>query len=207
MSSLAVIAVLPGLFEEPDWTSLGLVSAIVGCFLIGNAILFEHPRRLVERHFGREHSGRLTSIREYIFNRVQTTLGFTFLMGGFGLQLVGRYRPFITAGEPPLSVAWVGLFVIVAVTLLLTAWWYSQKAFRRYVRRYLRENPPDLEGDPALAREIGDLFGIESFGDDSLEAYVARLRAKTGLVTQRSRSMLPGRGSDQDESEGLATRS
>ena len=43
-----------GLFGAPDWASLGLVSSIVGCFLIANAILFEHPRLLVQRYFGRK---------------------------------------------------------------------------------------------------------------------------------------------------------
>ena len=83
------------------------------------------------------------------------------------------------------------------------------------IKRRLKKEGLDIElvvllfanGATLFLDEIGDLFGIESFGDDSLEAYVARLRAKTGLVTQRNRSMLPGRGSDQDESEGLATRS
>ena len=49
-----------GLFSEPDWVSLGLVSSIVGCFLIANSILFEHPRRLVENYFSRS-SSRLRS--------------------------------------------------------------------------------------------------------------------------------------------------
>ena len=42
---------------DPDWTSLGIVTAIVGAFLIANATLLEHPRRLVSRYFGGGQAG------------------------------------------------------------------------------------------------------------------------------------------------------
>ena len=174
------LATLPGLFDAPDWASLGLVASIVGCFLIANAILFEHPRRLVERYFG-SSTGRLRSVREYIYNRVQTNLGFTFLLGGFGLQLFGRYGEAGEQGAAPFSMAWVGVIVVLAVGLLFSGWWWSMLAFRRYVRQYFRQHPPNLEGDPATMRELGELFGVESYADDTVAAYVARLRAKAGL--------------------------
>lgn len=180
MSGATSLSTLPGLFDAPDWASLGLVASIVGCFLIANAILFEHPRRLVERYFG-SSTGRLRSVREYVYNRVQTNLGFTFLLGGFGLQLYGRYGEAGAQGTTPFSMAWVGLIVVLAVGLLFSGWWWSMLAFRRYVRQYFIQHPPNLMGDPATMRELGELFGVESYDDDTVEAYVARLRAKAGL--------------------------
>ena len=174
MRTPLLLAVEEGLFGRPDWTVLGLVSAIVGAFLIANATLFEHPRRLVERYFGRQ-TGRLQSVREYVYNRVQTTLGFTFLLAGFGLQLVGRYQP-PAPGDEPLSMAWVGLIVIVAVGLLFSGWWWSLWAFRRYLREFNSVNPLDLEGNPTMTREVGELFGIDSVADDTVDAYSARVR-------------------------------
>ncbi|MFT5052874.1 MAG: hypothetical protein ACI8QZ_004312 [Chlamydiales bacterium] len=182
MQTLALAPAAQGLFGAPDWASLGLVSAIVGCFLIANAILFEHPRLLVQRYFGRR-TGRLRSVREYIYNRVQTTLGFTFLLTGFGLQLVGRYGEVSAAGRVPLPMVWVGVIVIVAVGLLLGGWWWSLLAFRRYVREYFLENASDLEGDPATAKELGELFGVERFEEDTVDDYVRRLRSKAGLAS------------------------
>ena len=78
MHVLATLAVEEGLVGRPDWAVLGLVSSIIGAFLIANAILFEHPRRLVARYFGRK-TGRLQSVREYVYNRVQTTLGLSLI--------------------------------------------------------------------------------------------------------------------------------
>ncbi len=163
----------------PDWSVLGLVLAVVGAFLIANATLFEHPRRLVARYFGRS-TGRLQSVREYVYNRVQTTLGFGFLMAGFGLQLVGHFQA-AAPGEAPLSVAWVGLVVIVVVSLLFGGWWWSLVAFRRYVREYFNQAPRDLESEPRTARELGELFGIEPGRDDTVEAYVSKLHREAGL--------------------------
>lgn len=183
MTTPATYLAVQGLFEAPDWSSLGLVSSIVGCFLIANAILFEHPRRLVQQYFGRK-TGRWRSVREHIYNRVQTTLGFGFLLGGFGLQLFGRFSP-PAAVEPgtaaPFSVMWVGALVLVAVALLFSGWWWSLWAFRRYVREHFATSPPSIEGDPAMVRELGELFGIEPEANDTVESYAARVRLKVGF--------------------------
>ncbi|HIF42303.1 MAG TPA: hypothetical protein EYQ74_14570 [Planctomycetes bacterium] len=167
------------LLARPDWAVLGLVLAVVGAFLIANATLFEHPRRLVARYFGRK-TGRLQSVREYVYNRVQTTLGFGFLMAGFGLQLVGHFQA-AAPGEAPFSMAWVGLVVLVVVGLLFGGWWWSLIAFRRYVREYFNQAPRDLESEPGTARELGELFGIEPGRDDTVEAYVGKLHREAGL--------------------------
>lgn len=181
---------------SPDWSVLGWVSAIVGAFLIANATLLEHPRHLVSRYFGNS-GGRLQSVREYMYNRVQTTLGFGFLLGGFGMQLVAHYKA-AGPGEPPLPMAWLGGVVVLAVGLLFLGWWWSLIAFRRYVREYFTEHPIHLESDPRTVREIGELFGIEQRGDDTVEDYVARLRRKAGLEVQGEQAADPGESLEPD---------
>lgn len=184
MPPLCIARPPESLFGGADWTSLGLVSCIIGAFLIANSTLFEHPRSLVGRYFGRS-TGRLQSVREYVYNRVQTTLGFAFLLAGFGFQLIGRFREVVPEGsglvEPPLSMAWVGVIVASAIVLLFSGWWWSVWAFRRYVREYFSEDPRDFMAEPAVAREVGELFGIESGENDTVEDYVKRLVSETGL--------------------------
>ena len=123
-------------------------------------------------------------MREYVYNRVQTTLGFAFLLAGFGFQLIGRFRE-APLGEAPLSMAWVGVIVAAAIALLFSGWWWSVWAFRRYVREYFTANPRDFRAEPGVAREIGDLFGIESGDDDTVEDYVARLIRGPGRPSAR----------------------
>jgi len=72
--------------------------------------------------------------------------------------------------------------VLAVVVLELGGWWLSFRLFRGYLREYLLRNPPDLEADLPLARELGDLFGIPSQGDDSVPSYLLRIRHHIGLL-------------------------
>ena len=188
-----------GVFASPDWESLGIVASMVGAFLIANGTLLEHPRRLVSRYFGR-NSGRLQTVREYVYNRVQTTLGFAFLLVGFGMQLVGNFRA-RPVGEPVLSMAWVGVIVVAAVVLLFTAWWWSLVAFRRYVREYFQNHPISLEREGVVAREIGELFGVDPEADDTVQTYAARVRNKVGLPLARAKRFSAAFVEDELESD------
>src|SRR5690349_16829017 len=111
-SAVVVLQDVPG--HEPDWVTLGLVLAVVGSFLLGNAILFRHPRDLVRERFAASlaapSSARnvpLLGIREQIFHRLQVSTGFFYLVLGFALQLVGRFRPLQAGTEPAFPVFWI----------------------------------------------------------------------------------------------------
>lgn len=163
-----------------DLFGVGLVVSIVGCFLLANSILFRHPRTLVADFFqGAER--RLTSIREYIFHRVQVHLGFLFLLLGFTLQLFGHYLPVPAAAAREFPVLWVGVLALAVVVLELLGWWASHALFRRYVREHFLEHPPSLEVNMRLARELGELLGVPPDGDDSVQSYILRIRRKIGL--------------------------
>ena len=155
--ALAIVPEPEDLFATPDWAVIGLVLAVAGSFLLANSILFRHPRQLVEERFGLERK-ELHSIREYIFHRAQVNLGFGFLLGGFVLQLYGRYQP--TPVNEGLPVVWIGAVVVIAALLLLASWAWSLLAFRSYIKRHFQENPPDFEVNLPLAREVGDLFSV-----------------------------------------------
>lgn len=169
--------------SAPDWSVIGLVLAIIGSFLLANAILFRHPKHMVRERFGGERT-QLRTIREYIFHRVQVSLGFTCLLSGFGLQLFGRYRPLPIEARQTFPVVWVSLVTVTVVVLMIVGWWWSLWVFRRYVRNYFQQNPPDFEADLAMAREVGELFGISSHGDDTVHSYVERLRMHVMIPRQ-----------------------
>jgi len=174
--------------DRPDWVTIGLVLAIVGSFLLANAILFRNPRGMVEQIFGGAQL-QLRSIREYIFHRVQVTLGFLFLLVGFGLQLYGHYDPPRVAVGGDFPALWVGLILLVAVALQVLGWMLSHNLFRRYVRDYLLRHQVNFEADMKLAREVGELFGLETSGDETVQSYVARLNRRLGLdAAQRRRA-------------------
>jgi hypothetical protein len=115
-----------------------------------------------------------------VFHRVQMTLGFVFLIGGFAAELYGHSQPPRDGGEGSPAL-WIGAIVVLAVVLEVGGWWWSLYSVRGHVRRFLRENPPEFESDMNLAREIGDLLGIATNADDTVQLYVARLRSSIGL--------------------------
>lgn len=176
---------------EPDFVTVGLVLAVVGAFLLGNAILFRHPRDLVRERFASSsaapasaRAAPLLGIRAQIFHRLQVSTGFFYLVFGFGLQLVGRFRPLPPGESPAFPVFWIAAIVLATVFMLVFGWWWSSRAFRRHVRAHLVKNPPMFEADMVFAREVGELFGIESHADDTVESYVARLRQALKLPPQ-----------------------
>jgi hypothetical protein len=171
---------LVALGAEPDWQCVGLVLSLVGSFLLGNAILFRHPRQLVAELFGRREE-RLHTIRAFIFHRVQVAVGFTFLVSGFALQLFGRSRPPPPDLEPAFPMEAVGCVVLLTIAFLCLGWWWSSRAFRRYVREHFLHDPPDFESDMKTAREVGDLFGVESHEDDTVQSYAERVRRAIDL--------------------------
>jgi len=168
------------LSAEPDLQSVGLVLSLVGSFLLGNAILIRHPRQLVAELFGRREE-RLHTIRAFIFHRVQVAVGFTFLVSGFALQLFGRSRTPPGDVQSPFTMVAIGCVVLLTIAFLSLGWWWSSRAFRRYVREHFLRHPPDFESDMAMAREVGDLFGVESHGDDTVQSYAERLRRTIDL--------------------------
>lgn len=164
-----------------DWTSVGLCLAVVGSFLLGNAMLIRRPRELVRERLGLR-GARLVAIRETIFHRIQVGLGFLYLIGGFAIQLVGRLVPEPRTSAPPFPAAWVALIAIATVLLVAMGWWWSARSFRRTLRGLLLERADVLEADPQLVREIGELFGVDSIPEDTVASYAQRVRTAVGIV-------------------------
>lgn len=168
-----------------DWESLGLVLCILGCFLLGNGVLLRDPRSLLAQRLARS-TPPLRTLRELVFQRVQTGLGLLFLSGGFVVQLVGRATPEREGPDLPGSIAlWVGLIMVAVLALEVLGWWWSLFSFRRQVGRFLRADPPELASDVILARELGELFGVNSHETDTVQSYLERVHAAIGLPAPR----------------------
>ena len=181
--AMAILEPIYSVFERPDWRAVGLVMSILGSFLLANAILFRHPRKMVEELFSGEKR-ELRPIREYIFHRVQVSLGFLYLLAGFGVQLYGLNRPVPAASGEGVDFpsTWVGLVLLSVLALVVLGWWLSHALFRHYVRGYLMRNPFEFETEVKLAREVGELLGLDTGSDETVQSYVARLRRKLGLL-------------------------
>ena len=73
------------------------------------------------------------------------------------------------------------------------------------MRHHFRENPPDFEADLALAREVGELFGLTTHADDTVESFLARLRLEVCDFPPAARRAPARREFEESElEEGLA---
>lgn len=178
-----------------DWTGGGLLLSILGCFLLASALLLRPPRELLAQHLGGRHRP-LTSLRGFLFQRVQVSIGFLVLLLGFNFQLVGHLHP-VPEELRHFPLGWAGGIAVLLVLLEVAGWWYARRQFQRAVRQYLVEQDLELESDTKLAREVGELFGVELEPEDTVRRYAQKVRERAGLPSQR-----PRRSRRPDEPQG-----
>jgi hypothetical protein len=166
-----------------DLEGIGLLLALAGMLLLGNVVLFRHPRTMVADFLG-VAPRRLSTLREHLFRRVQTTLGTLLLVAGLFCQLYAHVAARASEpGDARASLPWlyVGLLVVLLVALEIGLWFASRALYRRYLREHFLSHPPDLESDLGLARELGELYGVTSREGDSVQSFLFRIRQQIGL--------------------------
>ena len=140
-----------------DAALIGLTCNVIGVFFLANSIIFRKPRRVMEEFFG-ERSRSLTTIKDYVLNKIQVVIGFLFLTTGFVLQGVRAWRG--SENVAPVVVVCLSLLAFAA-TLYLVGSLYSRKSFRRYLREFFRHHAWSFKDDMALTKEIGTYLGIQ----------------------------------------------
>ena len=184
-----------------DWFGVGLLLCLAGGLLLANAVIVLSPgARGLERFQGTRPE--LRALRDGVFFRVQVCAGFLFLLGGFALQIYGRFAG--EGGAPEFPVFAAGGVVLAVVVLEVAAWWISQALFRRTLREHFLRHPPDFETDIALAREVGGLFDMQPRSDEAVPSYVERVRRALGLPAPGRRERARPRGDPAESDEDLA---
>lgn len=167
---------------------IGYALNIVGLFFLASAITFKKPRRQVEELLGIERTRSLYAIREQIVNQTQTYIGFGILLVGFVLLMMEALER--RAVQPPpgpvTSVGWIFavlLGAVAATTLVLkiVQRGFVKSKFRRLVREVVRDSRFNLEKNPSLAVQIGELLHIPKQPDQSVPDYVAKVRTALGI--------------------------
>ncbi|MFO0984125.1 MAG: hypothetical protein U1E76_20795 [Planctomycetota bacterium] len=191
------------MLTNDSWTIVGLTLNIVGIIFLASSITFKRPRRVVQEFFGIEKVGSLKAIREYLLNKVQVYIGFTFLISGFVMQIavqLARSRPpgSRLVFEPNfLIIVGVLLASIIGVTILLKILqiFWSNRVFKKLLIEFFRDFEWPLEQRPALAKEIGELLEIPQVKDESVDEYLHKVRKALRIdeVETARRIQFPGR--------------
>jgi len=170
---------------------IGYALNIVGLFFLASAITFKRPRRQVEELLGIERSRSLYAISEQIVNQTQTYIGFGSLVVGVVLVMMEALERRASPQAPapgPEPVAAGGIFAILLGAVALTTLvlkvvqrGFVKSKFRRIVREVVRDSKFNLEKNPQLAVQIGELLHIPKQPDQSVTDYVAKVRSALGV--------------------------
>jgi hypothetical protein len=176
------------MLERVNPSVIGCALNIVGLFFLASAITFKKPRRQVEELLGIERARSLYAIREQIVNQTQTYIGFAILVVGFVLLMMEALerRPPPPAQTEPVNAGWIFavlLGAVAATTLVLKVVQrgFVKSKFRRLVREVVRDARFNLEKNPNLAVQIGELLHIPKQPDQSVTDYVAKVRSALGI--------------------------
>jgi hypothetical protein len=179
----------------PDFLDLGSTLQIAGGLLLAVALLARSSRQLVAERLAPRRL-RLVGLREAIVLRVQVGVGFLDIVAGFACEWVGRHQA--PSPDALSAYAWLPIVVLMQLGLLALGWWHASSACRRHVKESLLATRVDLYADPELARELGELWDVDSSPDDTLESYAERVRGAIGLPNASRRSYGPQAGPPED---------
>jgi hypothetical protein len=162
----------------------GYALNVIGLFFLASAITFKKPRRQIEELLGVERSNSLTAVREQLVSQIQTYIGFVILVIGFVLLMSDALNP--QQRTPPAggggSLTWVIVILLAStlgttVVLKVVQLGYVKSKFRRLLREVVRDSRFNLEKNPQLAVQIGELLNVKKEPDQSITDYIRQVRA------------------------------
>ena len=182
------------MMEFISLSSVGLAFDIVGVIFLANSMGVRNPRRFIQEHFGIVRQQPLRAVHQQVRVKAQIFTGFLFLMVGFSLQIGAQLFPQSTPivrgeGFPLQAVALLlGGIIVTTILLRMAQNTWSLSVFRRLLTEFFQEHSDwNFEKHPEATREIGEILGISSKGDDSIADYAERVRAALRLTPESRR--------------------
>lgn len=176
--------------SDPNLAVLGFLAIFLGAAFFLSSVGRDRPRQRIGQMLGTK-SVSLAPLRAALQSKARSQAAAAFWMIG-AATLIAAFFFRLELERTFLYWAAGGMIAFSAVFVAMLEG-YVSGAMRRYVAAHLRQHPFDFEDHIALTREIGDLFRVRSNPEDTLESYVAKVRAALGLPqliqrTQASRS-------------------
>lgn len=167
--------------SEFDFDFLSLALATVGLLFICFAAVNKKPRHILEEAFGL-YRGGLRDLRASVFKRNQIVMGFCCVVCAIVVNLFSTGQPEVGGylgdlGVIPKAACLIGFMTALCGILNYFSRLWSKAAFRSLVHEVVTEYQWPFEENMVLTREIGKLLSIPQSDNDTVEAYVARIRS------------------------------
>jgi len=183
------------LMENLDLRVLGLTCQLIGIFFVAISMVFKKPRAIIGELFGVKAGDTVKQFRDMVFKKNQLALGLILTAFGYVLQIVGLMpgpaaepsgaARFFANWNPALFLGFL-LAAIVALTVVanLIGLVWARRTFNRLLTDFLRDNHQLLEANIQVTKELGELVGVESGRDSSIEEYLHNFRRKLRLIEE-----------------------
>ena len=169
---------------DPNLAVLGFLAVFFSGAFFLSSVGRDRPRQRVGSVLGAK-STSLAPLRAALQSKARAQAAALFLMIG-SATLIAAFFFRLEVGRS--FVYWAaGAMTIFSLLFLGLLEGYVAGAMRRYLAAHLRQHSFDFEDHLALTREIGELFRVRSHGEDTLESYVAKVRAALGVPTPPER--------------------
>jgi len=175
------------MLEKLNPAVIGYALNVVGLFFLASAIRFKKPRRQIEELLGLERGNALHAAREHLVNQIQTYIGFVILVIGFVLLMSQALdRPAAAEPREDPNLKWI-VVILLASTLATTAvlkivqLGFVRTKFRRLLREIVRDSKFNLEKNPQLALQIGELLNVPKQPDQSVSDYIRLVKTTLGI--------------------------
>jgi hypothetical protein len=180
--------------DNPDLRVLGLTCQLIGVFFVAISMVFKKPRAIIGELFGVKAGDTVKQFRDMVFKKNQLALGLILIAAGYVIQIVGLMPAppgaptdggFFANWSPALFFGFLLLAIIAltAVANLIGLVW-ARRTFNRLLTEFLRDNHELLEENIQVTKQLGELVGVESGRDSSIEEYLHNFRRKLRLIEE-----------------------
>ena len=164
---------------------------LVGAWFLARATVNKRQRSAMKELLG-VPIDKVKFFRNYFIQRLESMIGFAFVLVGVGIHLSALIRRWqIAAGESNApEVVWdaatyLGFAVVAMVAITVAMQWicsyFSRRIFLDILGYLMIRYDYRVEEDPDLLVQIGDMVGVERSDEDTVETYTRRIEAALKL--------------------------
>lgn len=178
------------------------LAILVGAFFLAKSVARRREKGQMRDLLGLP-TDKVKRFRNFFVQRLERIVGFVFILVGVGIHLyvVIRSAQKVRGGNNPgealgeistyLAIAIVFMLIITVVMHWICSY-FARRIFLDILGYYMVRQGYNLEDDPRLMKQIGEMLGLERSSDDSVESY--RERLERGLKLDETRAKLLARG-------------
>lgn len=179
------------------------LAILVGAFFLAKSVARRREKGQMRDLLGLP-TDKVKRFRNFFVQRLERIVGFVFILVGVGIHLYVVVRSAQKGGganDPREAFGEISTYLAIAsiTMLLITAamhWicsYFARRIFLDILGYYMVRQGYNLEDDPRLMKQIGEMLGLERSPEDSVESYRERLERGLRLDTVRARLLARGK--------------